>query len=78
MSVYDYNFKCVYANGVTMIGTHDEPRGAKFIGAEGWVFIHVHGGHLEASNPLLLKVKLKSSDKTVGRSQGISGILSTV
>ncbi len=32
-SFYDYTFECRYANGVTMIGTHDEPRGVKFIGA---------------------------------------------
>ena len=69
-SFYDYTFECRYANGVKMIGTHDEPRGVKFIGDEGWVFIHVHGGHLEASSESILKTKIGANEIRVGRSPG--------
>ena len=67
---YDYTFRCRYANGLAMIGTHDEPRGVKFIGNEGWVFVHVHGGHLEAQPKSLLTVKIGPNEKHVGRSPG--------
>jgi len=54
---FDYEFENVYANGLRMIGTTKGPRGLKFEGAEGWIFIHVHGGKLEAEPASLLKQK---------------------
>jgi predicted dehydrogenase len=51
----DYHFECLYSNGVRMIGTTNEPRGLKFIGDKGWVFIHIHGGRLEAEPKSLLE-----------------------
>lgn len=66
----DYTFECQYANGVKMIGTHDEPRGVKFIGDEGWVFIHVHGGHLEAEPASLLTEKIGPDEIQLGRTPG--------
>jgi len=54
---FDYEFENVYANGVRMIGTTQGPRGLKFEGSEGWIFIHVHGGKLEAEPASLLKEK---------------------
>jgi hypothetical protein len=53
-----------------MIGTHDEPRGVKFIGDEGWIFIHVHGGHLEAEPASLLTEKISPDEKQLGRTRG--------
>lgn len=48
---WDYNFTNTFANGVKMIGSTQEPRGVRFEGADGWIFIHVHGARLEASDP---------------------------
>lgn len=67
---YDYTFECRYANGLRMIGTHDEPRGVKFIGENGWVFIHVHGGDLEAEPKSLLAEKIGPDEKHLGRTTG--------
>ena len=82
---WDYNFTNKYENGVTMIGSTDEPRGLKFEGTDGWIFVHIHGGKLEASDPKLIEpsvlrsidnqrklLKERAGDKAVdlGRSPG--------
>jgi predicted dehydrogenase len=67
---YGYTFECQYDNGVKMVGTHDEPRGVKFIGDEGWIFIHVHGGHLEAEPASLLTEKIGPDEIQLGRTSG--------
>ena len=64
----DYQFECTYADGVRLVGANKEPRGLKLIGSEGWVFVHVHGGELEASDPEILAAKDLSVD--LGRSPG--------
>lgn len=73
-SIYDtfmkFNFECKYANGVTMIGQSDGPRGVKFEGADGWLFINVHGGKLEASSESLLKEEIKDGEIHLGRAKG--------
>ena len=51
---FDYKFVNTFANGMRMIGSTEGPRGLKLEGDEGWIFIHVHGAKLEASNPALL------------------------
>jgi len=51
---FNFNFTNRFANGVTMIGSSEEPRGLRFEGADGWLFIHVHGAKLEASDPSIL------------------------
>ena len=45
----------MFANGLKMVGSAKGPRGLKLEGDEGWIFIHVHGAKLEASDPNLLK-----------------------
>ncbi len=45
---FDFEFTNVYPNGLEMIGSTKGPRGAKFIGSEGNLFVHIHGGKLEA------------------------------
>src|SRR5262249_31798252 len=40
---WDYTFTNVFASGVKMIGDTKGPRGVRFEGSDGWVFIHVHG-----------------------------------
>jgi predicted dehydrogenase len=67
---WDYKFTATYAGGVKMIGTTAGPRGVKFEGDDGWVFIHVHGGKLEASSAALLKEKADDFKVKLGRSPG--------
>ena len=66
----DYTFQFEYANGVVMKGACKGPRGVRFEGSDGWVFIHVHGGNLEASNPALLKEVIGPEELQLGRSKG--------
>ncbi len=54
----EFEFENTYANGVKLVGGTVVPegtapggRGIKFEGTEGWVFLHIHEGTLEASNP---------------------------
>ena len=69
-SFMDYKFVNTYANGVRMIGENREPRGLKFVGTDGWVFIHIHGGKLEANPPSLLDETIGESELQLGRSPG--------
>ena len=50
----EYEFECTYANGIKIIGTSTGDRGLKLVGSDGWIFIHIHGGRLEASDPRIL------------------------
>jgi predicted dehydrogenase len=65
-----YEFECRYANGVRMVGSSNPPRGLRFIGDEGSIFIHIHGAHLEAEPASLLQVQLRTTDVSLGRSPG--------
>jgi len=67
---FNYKFECMYANGVRMIGTSDSPRGVKFVGDDGWIFIHVHGGNLQASDTNILRQKVGAGEIQLGRSPG--------
>ena len=64
----DYDFECTYENGVKLIGANREPRGLKIIGSAGWVFVHIHGGELEAEPRGLLEAQDLEID--LGRSPG--------
>ena len=64
---WDYEFTNTYANGLKLIGTTAGPRGVKFEGTDGWIFIHVHGGALEASDKALLKSKIGENEIQLGR-----------
>ena len=66
----DYEFTNVFANGVRMIGTAEGPRGVKFEGTEGWVFIHVHGCALDANPKSLLDETIGDKEIRLGRSPG--------
>ena len=66
----DYVFINIYDDGLKMIGTTQGPRGVKFEGTEGWIFIHVHDNKVEASDPKLLDSKLAASEISLGRSPG--------
>ena len=66
----DYEFENVFADGVKLIGKNQSPRGLKLIGPDGWIFINVHGGETEASNPSWLQEKPESFKTSLGRSPG--------
>lgn len=74
VSLYDafweYEFAGKYANGVEFIGSSSGARGVKFEGTDGWIFIHIHGGKLEASDPAILKEKIGEKEIQLGRSPG--------
>jgi predicted dehydrogenase len=63
----DFTFENVYPNGVRMIGHKTGPRGLRFEGTEGSVFIHIHGGKLEAEPASLLDIKIGENDVQLGR-----------
>lgn len=63
----DFTFENVYPNGVRMIGHKTGPRGIKFEGTDGSVFVHIHGGKLEADPVSLLDIKLTDNDVQLGR-----------
>ena len=48
-------FAIPYETDFTLIGTTDQPRGMKFEGTDGWVFIHIHGCRVETEPKSLLK-----------------------
>lgn len=60
---WDYEFTNTYANGVKLIGTTQGPRGLKFEGTDGWLFVAIHGGALSASNPELLPAGVRQGKK---------------
>jgi predicted dehydrogenase len=51
---WEYEFENVFEGGVRMVGKSAGPRGLKFIGDEGWIFVHIHGAKLEAEPASLL------------------------
>ena len=65
-----FQFECKYTNGVVMKGQSGGTRGLKLIGSDGWVFIHIHGGRLEASDPALLKEYIYPDEIHLERSPG--------
>jgi hypothetical protein len=66
-ALWDYHFINTYANGMQMIGEAAGPRGLKFEGSEGWIFVHIHGAKLEAEPTSLLAEKPESLQVQLGR-----------
>jgi len=64
---WEYQFENVYANGVRMLGSSEGPRGLKFEGDKGWVFVNVHGCRLEAEPASLLAEKIGDDEIQLGR-----------
>jgi predicted dehydrogenase len=62
---WEYEFTNTYANGVKLIGSSEGPRGLKFEGIDGWLFVAIHGGKLSASNPQWLPQKMLDG-KSIG------------
>ncbi len=66
----DYQFTNTYQNGVRLIGSTRGPRGLKFEGTDGSLFVHIHGGKLTAQPAALLKETAQESRVSLGRSPG--------
>jgi hypothetical protein len=64
---WDYHFINTYANGLRMVGEAAGPRGLKFEGSEGWIFVHIHGAKLEAEPASLLEEQPESLAVQLGR-----------
>ncbi len=65
-----FEFENTYANGVKMIGgTTRSPRGVRFEGDEGWIFLRIHEGTLEASDNKLLKLAPAAFKVRLGRTR---------
>ncbi len=63
-----FEFENHYANGVKMVGgTTTKPRGVRFEGDEGWIFLRIHEGTLEASDERLLKLNPSEFNLKLGR-----------
>jgi hypothetical protein len=60
----------IYDDGLKMIGSAAGPRGVKFEGDEGWIFIHIHDPLVEASDPRILQSELGKQAVQLGRSPG--------
>jgi len=65
-----YKLHLKYADGVDMFIESISPRGVRFEGTDGWIFIHVHGGDLEAEPKSLLKEVIGPNELHLGRSRG--------
>jgi predicted dehydrogenase len=65
----EYYFECKYANGVRLVGLSKGPRGLKIEGSDGWIFINIHGGRLEAGPETLLHEQIGPGEIHVGRSR---------
>ncbi|MGC8737949.1 MAG: Gfo/Idh/MocA family protein [Candidatus Hydrogenedens sp.] len=65
-----YEFRFEYANGVELLGKSIGPRGIKFEGDKGWIFIYIHGGDLRANPPSLLQETIAPNEIHLGRSKG--------
>lgn len=66
----EYDFECRYANGVRLIGGSTGQRGLRLEGTEGWIFIHIHGGRLEAEPKSLLQEVIGPDEIHLGRTGG--------
>jgi predicted dehydrogenase len=67
---WDYEFENIYPSGVRLIGSTQEPRGVKFEGSDGWVFVKIHGGELAAEPASLLQETIGDGEIKLGRSPG--------
>jgi len=47
---WDYEFTNTYGDGTKLVGTTEGPRGLKFEGEDGWIFVAIHGGELSFSD----------------------------
>ena len=66
----EYDFECLYQNGVRLIGGSEGDRGLKLVGSDGWISIHIHGGRLDADPKSILKESIAPDEIHTERSPG--------
>jgi len=66
----EYDFECIYQNGVRLIGDSKGERGLRLVGTDGWIFIKIHGGHLDAEPKSILKESIDPDEIHTERSPG--------
>ena len=75
-SAIEYHIEYEYASGLRIITDsrlpdgRKPPRGIKFEGSDGWIFVHIHGGHLEAEPESVLKETIGENEIHLHRSPG--------
>jgi predicted dehydrogenase len=57
-----YSFVNTYADGLRIVGESKGPRGLRFEGTEGSLFVAIHGGEMQAEPASLLGVKIDGFD----------------
>jgi len=65
-----FRFECLYPGPVRLIGESKPPRGIRFEGTDGWIFIYIHGGRLEANPESLLKDPIRPDEIHLERTPG--------
>ena len=66
----EFHIEYTYANGLKMICDTNGPRGIKFEGTEGWIFVAIHGGHLTAEPASVLKSAIGPDEVHLHASKG--------
>ena len=66
----EFTFINAYASGLQIVGSNRGPRGIGFEGTEGSLFVHIHGGKLEANPAALLDNQSQTFNTSIGRSPG--------
>ena len=75
-SAIDYHIEYRYASGLRIITDSQNPdgsapaRGIKFVGTDGWLFVHIHGSAMEASRESILRETIGESEIHLHRSPG--------
>jgi predicted dehydrogenase len=59
-----------YAGGIEWTLTSEEPRGIRFEGTEGWIFVHIHGAKLEAEPESILRSVIGPDETHLYKSPG--------
>jgi len=65
---YTINYR--YANGIEWTLTSQEPRGIRFEGTQGWLFVHIHGAKLEAEPQSILRSVIGPDEVHLYKSPG--------
>jgi len=65
-----FHIEYTFAGGLKIITDTSGPRGIKFEGTEGWIFVAIHGGHLTAEPASVLKSAIGPNDIELHRSKG--------
>ncbi len=66
-AIMDFEFENLYPQGVRLVGASSGTRGLKIEGDRGWIFIHIHGGDLEAEPKELLQESTEGATVQLGR-----------